>query len=253
MSGHNKWSTIKHKKGAADAKRGKLFSRLAKEITMAARDGGGDPDMNPRLRQAVTSAKAANVPNDNVERAIKKGTGELAGQALEELVYEGYATGGVAVIVTCLSDNRNRTAADIRGVFTKAGASMAGSGAVAWMFHRKSRFVVQGEQADEETLMEVVLEAGADVEDILVSDDTAEIIAPPEAFAEVVTALEEENIEVSESGIVMVPENTVELTSKEEARKVLRFVEALEDCDDVQEVYVNFELADDLMEELAAE
>ena len=173
MSGHSKWSTIKRKKGALDAKRGKIFSRLGREITMAAREGGGDADMNPRLRQAVASAKSANMPNDNVDRAIKKGTGELAGEALEELVYEGYAAGGVAVIVTCLSDNRNRTAADVRNIFTKAGANLAGSGAVSWMFHRKSRFVVQGEQADEETLLDVLLEAGTDVEDLQVTGDTA--------------------------------------------------------------------------------
>ena len=253
MSGHNKWSTIKHKKGAADAKRGKLFSRLAKEITMAARDGGGDPGMNPRLRHAVAAAKAANMPNDNVDRAIKKGTGELAGGALEELVYEGYAPGGVAVIATCLSDNRNRTAADVRNIFTRSGASLAGSGAVSWMFHRKSRFVIEGEHADEEALLDVLLEGGADVEDLQVTDDTAEIFAAPEAFAGVGEVLEAAGIGISESGIVMVPENTVELTSKEEARKVLRFVEALEEYDDVQEVYVNFELADELMEELAGE
>ena len=253
MSGHNKWSSIKHKKGAADAKRGRIFSRLAKEITMAARDGGGDAAMNPRLRQAVVSAKAANMPNDNVDRAIKKGTGELAGQAPEELVYEGYVIAGVAIIVTCLSDNRNRTAADVRNMFTKAGASLAGSGAVAWMFHRKCRFVVEGAKADEEMLTDLLLEAGADVEDIQVSDDTAEIIGAPEAFADVAGVLEAEGIDVSESGIVLVPENTVELTSVSDARRVLRFVETLEDYDDVQEVYVNFEVADDLMEELAAE
>jgi len=253
MSGHNKWSSIKHKKGAADAKRGKIFSRLGKEITMAARDGGGDITMNPRLRSAVAAGKAANMPNDNVERAIKKGTGELEGAVLEELSYEGYAPAGVAIIVNCLSDNRNRTAAEIRNLFTKYNGSLANSGAVSWMFHRKSRFLVEGEAADEEALLELLLDKEIDLEDIQVNDGEAEIIAAPDAFADVVHALEEADITCTESGLTMLPETTVELTDLSAARTVLRFIELIEDAEDVQEVYSNFELTDELMEQLAAE
>lgn len=253
MSGHNKWSSIKHKKGAADAKRGKLFSRVTKEIMMAAREGGGDPELNARLRQAVNSARAVNMPNDNIIRAIKKATGEIAGPAMEEMQYEGYAPGGVAVIVHCLSDNRNRTAAEVRSIFNRGNASMAGNGSVAWMFHRKSRFVVEGENADEEKLMELLLDAGADVEDIQVSNGTAEIIGAPDAFGAVVGALEKAGVPIAESSVAMVPETTVPVTTKEEARKVLRFIEALEDYDDVQVVYSNLDLPDALMEQLAAE
>lgn len=253
MSGHNKWSSIKHKKGAADAKRGKVFSRLAKEITMAARDGGGDIEMNPRLRSAVAAAKAVNTPSDNIDRAIKKGTGELEGGVIEELSYEGYAAGGVAIIVNCLSDNRNRTAAEVRNIFTKNNSSLAGNGAVSWMFHRKARFVIVGEAADEERLMEVLLEAEADVDSIEVTDDTAEILGPPEAFGDVLAVLEAEEIPVSESSLTMVPENSVEVTEAAIARQVLRMIEALEENDDVQEVHTNFEMSESLMEELAAE
>lgn len=253
MSGHNKWSSIKHKKGAADAKRGKLFSRVTKEIMLSAREGGGDVNLNARLRQAVTSARAVNMPNDNIERAIKKATGELGGATLEEIQYEGYAPGGVAVIVHVITDNRNRTAADVRTIFNRANASMAGSGSVAWMFRRKSRFVVEGENANEEKLLEVLLDAGADVEEVQVSDGTAEIIAAPEAFGDVVSALEKSGIAVTESSVAMVPENTVPVATREEAKKVLRFIETLEDYDDVQVVYSNLEVPDAVMEQLAAE
>jgi len=253
MSGHSKWSSIKHKKGAADAKRGKLFSRVTKEIMLSAREGGGDVNLNARLRQAVTSARAVNMPNDNIERAIKKATGELGGAVLEEIQYEGYAPAGVAVIVHVITDNRNRTAADVRTIFNRANASMAGSGSVAWMFHRKSRFVVEGESANEEKLLEILLDAGADVEDVQVSDGTAEIIAAPDAFGDVVNALEKSGIAISESSVAMVPENTVPLATREDARKVLRFIEALEDYDDVQVVYSNLEIPDAVMEQLAAE
>ena len=253
MSGHNKWSSIKHKKGAADAKRGKLFSRVTKEIMMAAREGGGDPELNARLRQVVLAARAANMPNDNIVRAIKKATGEIAGPAMEEIQYEGYAPGGVAVIVHCLTDNRNRTAAEVRNIFTRGNASMAGNGSVAWMFHRKSRFMVEGENANEEKLLELLLDAGADVEDIQVTDGTAEIVGAPEAFTPIVAALEKAGIPIAESSVVMVPENTVPVATKEEARKVLRFIEALEDYDDVQVVYSNLDVPDAVMEQLAAE
>jgi YebC/PmpR family DNA-binding regulatory protein len=251
MSGHNKWSSIKHKKGAADAKRGKMFSRLTKEIMLAAREGGGDPVLNARLRQAVISARAANMPNDNVERAIKKATGALAGTVLEEIQYEGYAPGGVAVIVHCLTDNRNRAAAEVRTIFNRHNASLGGS--VAWMFRRRSRFLVEGEHANEERLLEVLLDAGADVEDVAVADGSAEILAKPDAFGDVVAALEQAGIPVSESSVVLAPETTVPLGSKEEVRKVLRFIEALEDYEDVQVVYSNLEVPDAIMEQLAAD
>lgn len=250
MSGHNKWSSIKHKKGAADAKRGKIFSRVTKEIMMAAREGGGDPELNARLRQAVIAARAANMPNDNIIRAIKKATGEIAGPAMEEIQYEGYAAGGVAVIVHCLTDNRNRTAADVRSLFTRANASMAANGAVSWMFHRKSRFVVEGEHADEEKLMELLLDAGVDVEDISVDDGTAEIIGAPDAFGAIAAALEKAGIPISESSVIMAPENTTAVSTKEDAKKVLRFIEALEDYDDVQVVYSNLEIPDELAAQL---
>lgn len=253
MSGHNKWSSIKHKKGAADAKRGKVFSRLAREMIMAAREGGGDVEMNARLRQAVTAAKNANMPNDNIDRAIRKGTGEIEGGNLEELSYEGYAPGGVAVMVNCLSDNRNRTAADVRSVFTKYNASMAANGSVSWMFNRRARFVVEGPQADEEKLLEILLDAGVDVEDLSAADGAAEIIAPAEAFAGVLAALEAAGIAPSESKLVLVAANTVPVTSVDEVRKVLRFIEALEDCDDVQEVYSNLDAPDAVMDQLAGE
>lgn len=247
MSGHNKWSTIKHKKGAADAKRGKLFSRLAKEITLASRDGGGDPDMNARLRSAVAAAKGANMPNENIDRAIKKGLGELGGNALEELNYEGYAPGGVAVIVQCLSDNRNRTAAEVRNVFNKYNCNFATAGAVSWMFQRKARFVVEGEAANEEALIELLLGNDIDVEEINVEDDNAEIVAAPECFAEILSALEGNGIEVAESSVTMVAENTMEVTDVNTARSVTRFIEALEEDDDVQSVVSNLDLSDEVM------
>jgi len=253
MSGHNKWSSIKHKKGAADAKRGKMFSRLGKEITLAARAGGGAADLNPRLRTAVNAARAVNMPNDNIARAIKKGTGELGGAALEELVYEGYGPGGVAIIVTCLSDNRNRTAANVRSYFTKYNGNLAGNGAVAWMFHRKARLTVEGADADEEKLLEVLLEAGADAEDINVADGLAEIIGPPEAFGEIADALEGAGVPISESGLSLIPENTVMITEVSMVRQIVRMTDAIEEDEDVQEVYSNFDMSDELMAQIAAD
>ena len=253
MSGHNKWSSIKHKKAAADAKRGKIFSRLAKEITLAAKEGGGDPELNPRLRTAISSAKDVNMPNDNIDRAIKKGTGELEGGVLEELSYEGYAPGGVAVLVTALTDNRNRTAASIRTYFTRHNSSLAGSNAVAWQFHRKARFVVEGEAADEERLLELLLEGGAEVEDLTVEDGEAEILAPPEAFGDLAELLENAEVPISQSSVTMIPETTVEVADAASGRQILRLIEELEDDEDVQEVYTNFEMSDELMESLASE
>jgi YebC/PmpR family DNA-binding regulatory protein len=248
MSGHNKWSSIKHKKAAADAKRGKMFSRLAKEITLAAREGGAEEDMNPRLRTAVSAAKAANMPNDNIDRAIRKGTGELGGAVLEELMYEGYAPGGVAIIVSCLSDNRNRTAANVRSYFTKAA-----NGSVSWNFHRKAVFTIEGEDAQEEKLLDVLLTAGADAEDITVDDGVAQITAPPEAFGEVADALTAAEIKISESGIKLVPGSYTLVTDRSIARQVLRMTDAIEEDDDVQEVFTNLDMSDALAEELADE
>lgn len=250
MSGHNKWSSIKHKKGAADAKRGKIFSRLSKEITLAAREGGGDADMNPRLRSAIDSAKNENMPNDNIDRAIKKGTGELAGGALEELVYEGYGPGGVAILITCLSDNRNRTAASMRTYFTRYNSNLAGNGAVAWMFHRKAKFTVVDEHADEDRLLEALLEAGADAESVEVEDGEATILAPPEAFGEVLDALKAANIPVASSSITMIPENASPVNDIGEAKQLTRLIDALEDDDDVQEVFNNADLSDEVMQKL---
>ncbi|NOY82307.1 MAG: YebC/PmpR family DNA-binding transcriptional regulator [Kiritimatiellaeota bacterium] len=253
MSGHNKWSSIKHKKAAADAKRGKIFSTLSKEITLAAREGGGDLELNPRLRTAVAAARAANMPNDNVQRAIKKGTGELGGGALEELSYEGYAPGGVAVLVNCLSDNRNRTAANVRTCFTRHNSNLASTGAVGWLFQRKARFVVDGSDLDEDKLLELLLEGGVDVEDVTTLGDGIEVLAPPEAFAQVAQVLDNAGIAIRESGQTMTPENTIEITDPKTARQVVHLIEALEEDEDVQEVFTNFEMSDELMEQLANE
>lgn len=251
MSGHNKWSSIKHKKGAADAKRGKIFSRISKEIIMAAKEGGGDIDLNARLRSAIAAAKAVNMPNDNVDRAIKKGTGEGDGAVMEVLSYEGYAAGGVAVIVNCLSDNRNRTAADIRAFFNKHNCNMAGAGAVSWKFQRKAKFLIEGEAADEEKLFELLLDGGADVEDISVEDGEAEIIAAANAFGDVLKILEDAKITASESSIALIPENTTMISDITVARQVQKFIEVLEDYDDAQEVYTDMEVTDEVLEQLA--
>lgn len=253
MSGHNKWSSIKHKKGAADAKRGKIFSRVAKEIIMAAKESGGDVTLNVRLRSAIAAAKAANMPNDNIDRAIKKGTGEAGGAVMEVLSYEGYAAGGVAVIVNCLSDNRNRTAADIRSFFNKYNCTMAGTGAVSWKFHRKARFLIEGEDANEEKLFELLLDGGADVEDISVYEDEAEVLAPPEAFGAILNILEKAGITATESSIALIPENTTEIKDAGTARSVQKFIDILEDYDDAQEVFTDMAVSDEVAQELENE
>ena len=250
MSGHNKWSSIKHKKGAADAKRGKIFSRVAKEIIMAAKEGGGDPELNARLRSAVAAAKAANMPNDNIDRAIKKGTGGGDGVQMDVLSYEGYAAGGVAVIINCLSDNRNRTAADIRSFFNKYNCNLASSGSVSWKFHRKARFVVEGEAANEEKLFEILLDGGADVEDISVDDGVAEILGAPDAFSDILEILEKASIPVSESNIALIPENMTTITDVNVARQVQKFIDILEDYDDAQEVFTDMEISDEVAEQM---
>ena len=253
MSGHNKWSSIKHKKAAADSKRGKSFSRFSKELMMATKLGGKDPESNARLRSAIAAAKNGNMPNDTIDRAIKKGAGELGDVIMEELNYEGYAVGGVAVMVDCLSDNRNRTAADIRSIFAKANGNLANSGAVNWMFHRKSKFIIDAAGKDEDSLLELCFDAEIDVDDIAIEEDQGEIIAPPEAFDQLVELFEKETITPIESGLVRIPENEVEVEDISTAKQVLRLLDALEDYDDVQNVYANASIADDILEQLAAD
>jgi YebC/PmpR family DNA-binding regulatory protein len=245
MSGHSKWSTIKHKKGAADKKRGKIFTKLIKEITVAARMGGGDPDANPRLRRALADAKAQNMPKDNFERAIKKGTGELEGVNYEEIVYEGYGPAGVAVLVECLTDNKNRTIADVRYIFNKAGGNVGTDGCVAWMFDKKGLISVDKGAIDEDTLMEAALDAGA--EDIRDEGDVFEVITAPEDFDSVREALEQVPISFQVAEITMLPQNMTKVEGKE-AEQMIRFMEALDDCDDVQKFYTNADIPDEVFD-----
>ncbi len=251
MSGHSKWANIKHQKAAADKKKGKIFSRLGKEIMVAAKMGGGDANANPRLRAALTSARAANMPNVNIERAIKKGLGELGDVVFKEIVYEGYAAGGVAVLVDCLTDNSNRSASEVRLAFDRCNGNMAGSGAVARIFSRQAHFVITGENADEEKLMDVVLDAGA--EDIIVEDEVAEIWGAPDTFEDIAKALSDAGIATDEAEVVRRPEMTTELTDVSIAKQVLRLIDRLEDLDDVQMVTANFEIADSIADQLEEE
>ncbi len=249
MSGHSKWSTIKRKKGANDAKRGKIFTRLIKEITVAARSGGGDPDGNPRLRSAITSAKAENMPKDNIARAIKKGTGEIAGEIYEEILYEGYGPGGVAVLVECMTDNRNRTVADIRHYFSKSTGNLGESGCVAWMFEKRGLIQVEKGNYSEEEIMDLALEAGAD--DVIEEDAEYHILTEPEDFNDVRDSLQQGGVVFSEAAISMIPKNTVEVTEEKPAKSLLKLLESLEDHDDVQNVHSNFDIDDTLMEQLS--
>ena len=249
MSGHSKWSTIKRKKGANDARRGKIFTRLIKEITVAARQGGGDPEGNPRLRSAVASAKAENMPKDNISRAIQKGTGEIAGEVYDEILYEGYGPGGVAVLVECLTDNRNRTVADVRHYFAKNNGNLGESGCVAWMFDKKGLILIDKETISEEELMDLALEAGA--EDVIEEESEFQIITSPEEFEDVREALEEGGLSFIDASISMIPQNTVDVADEKIARSMLRLMESLEDHDDVQNVYANFDIDNDLMEQLS--
>ncbi len=242
MSGHSKWSTIRHKKGAADAKRGKIFTKLIKEITVAARMGGGDPESNPRLRTAVAAAKAENMPKDNIERGIKKGTGELEGVNYEESTYEGYGPGGAAVMVESLTDNKNRAVADIRHIFSKNGGNLGENGCVGWMFDKKGYISVEKSATDEETLMEAALEAGA--EDVREDGDSFEVITAPEDLDAVREAIEDANIPCQEAEVTMLPQTTANLQGKE-AEQMLRLMEALEDCEDVQKVYTNADIPEE--------
>ena len=249
MSGHSKWSSIKHKKAATDAKRGKIFTKLIKEITVSARMGGKDPDANPRLRTAIAAGKAANMPQDNIERAILKGAGELEGVTYDEVTYEGYGPGGVAVLIHVLTDNRNRTVAEIRHLFSKNGGNLGETGVVAWMFEMKGVILIDADRADEDRLMEIALEAGA--EDLTKEDGYFELTSDPESFETVRDTLTEQDIPLSSAEQTMVPQNTVALDA-DKARQILRLMEALEDQDDVQNVYANFDIPDAVMEEVGA-
>jgi len=244
MSGHSKWSTIKHKKGAADAKRGKIFTKLIKEITVAARMGGGDVDANPRLRTAIQAAKSENMPKDNIERAIKKGTGELEGVNYEEMSYEGYGPGGAAVLVESLTDNKNRTVAEVRHIFSKLGGSLGENGCVAWMFDLKGYMAVTRDLVDEDQLMEAALEAGA--EDVREDEGVFEVITAPADFEAVKTALETAKIPFTVAEVTMLPQNTTNLAGKE-AEQMVRLMEMLEDCDDVQKVYTNADIPEEVI------
>lgn len=244
MSGHSKWANIKHKKGAADARRGRIFTRLIKEITMAARMGGGDINANPRLRTAVLAAKTENMPKDNWDRAIKKGTGELEGVNYEEMVYEGYGPGGAAVMVESLTDNKNRTVADIRHIFAKCGGNLGESGCVSYMFDKKGIIEVPRKGIDETVLMETALEAGA--EDIREEEDTFEVITAPQAFEMVKEALDSAAITYKLAEVTMIPKTYSNLSGKE-ADQMLRLMEMLEDCEDVQKMYTNADIPEELM------
>lgn len=245
MSGHSKWSTIKHKKAAKDAKRGKIFTKLIKEITVAARMGGGDVNANPRLRTAVTTARASSMPSDNIERAIKKGTGELEGVTYEEIQYEGYGPGGTAIIAQVLTDNKNRTVSEIRRLFSKHGGNMGESGSVAWMFDKKGLITVEKSQVDEDRLMTIVLDAGA--EDVRDEDEVFEVLTLPEDFNTVKEKLDQEKIAVASAQVTLIPKNTVDVDAKN-VEQILKLTEELEDHDDVQNVSSNFNIPTELLE-----
>jgi len=248
MAGHSKWANIKHRKGAEDAKRGKIFTKLTKEIIVAARMGGGDPNANPRLRAAIQSAKSNNLPKDKVERAIKKGTGELEGVNYEETNYEGYGPGGAAVLVESMTDNKNRAVSEIRHIFSKHGGKLGENGCVDWMFDKKGWIAVKKSDTDEETLMTVALDAGA--EDIREEDqENFEIITPPDAFEDVKAALSEAEIPYENDEVTMLPQSYISLSGKE-AEQMYRLMDALDDNDDVQKVYTNADIPDEVIAEM---
>lgn len=251
MAGHSKWSKVKRFKGALDAKRGRLFSKLSKEITVAARLGGGNSSTNPRLRAAMQAARAQSMPNDNVDRAVKKGTGELGSQLVEEIIYEGYASGGVALIVETATDNKNRTAADIRSIFAKNHGNLAGSGSVSFMFHRKGQITIPVSSAGESRLFEVVAEAGAD--DLTSDGDHHFVTTPPDQLYAVAEALKKASIEPDSQKLTYIPESSVAVEDPATARQILRLCDALEDCDDVLNVHANFEIPDDVLAEAQEE
>jgi YebC/PmpR family DNA-binding regulatory protein len=248
MSGHSKWHNIRIRKQKADLVRGKLFSKLAREITVAAREGGGNPDANPRLRTAIERARDAGMPNDNIQRAIQRGTGAIEGATYETVTYEGYAPGGVAVLVEVLTDNRNRAASEIRSLFTRHGGSLSEAGSVAWMFDRRGLITVERSRASEDDLLLAALEAGAD--DVRTSGDVYEIVTAPERFFAVKQALQTAGISLQSADITLVPKSTVRVEG-EDARRVLRLIEALEDHDDVQRAYANFDIPDEILQQVS--
>jgi YebC/PmpR family DNA-binding regulatory protein len=245
MSGHSKWSTIKHKKAAKDAKRGKIFTKLIKEITVAARMGGGDINANPRLRTAVLTARSNSMPSENIDRAIKKGTGELEGVTYEEIQYEGYGPGGVAIIAQVLTDNKNRTVSEIRRMFTKHGGNMGETGCVGWMFDKKGILTIEKSQVEEDRLMDIALDAGA--EDVRDEGEVFEVVTQPEDFEKVKERLDQEKIAIASGQVSLVPKNTVDVDAKN-VEQVLKLSEELEDHDDVQNVAANFNIPDELMD-----
>jgi YebC/PmpR family DNA-binding regulatory protein len=248
MSGHSKWSTIKRKKGAADAQRSKLWSKLLRFVEVAAREGGGNLDANPTLQSAVQKAKESSVPNDNIQRAIKRGTGELQGQTYEEVSYEGYGPGGVAILVRCLTNNRNRAAQEVRGAFNGGGGKLAEPGAVAWMFEPKGIVIVSADSASEDDVFLAAVDAGA--EDVRASDESIEVVAPPEAYKEVRSALEGQGMVIESDELTQVPKTTIALEGAE-AKRVLHLIDVLEELDDVSEVYANFDIPDEVLAAIA--
>ncbi len=253
MAGHSKWANIKHKKSREDAKRGKLFSKLVKKITVAARNGGDDPEINNDLALAIQKAKDANMPKDNIQRAIKRGTGDLEGVSYEEFVYEGYAPAGVALYMNIMTDNRNRAASEIRHVLSKNGGNLGENGCVSWMFERKGQLIIDRSEVDvdEDEIMMATLEVGA--EDINITEDSIDIITDPSDLKDIRSQLEDDGYKFDSGDVVMLPENEIALEDSSDAKKVLKLIDALEDHDDVQDVYANFDIADEVMTEIEDE
>ena len=246
MAGHSKWANIKHKKAREDAKRGKIFTKIAREIIVAARLGGGDPDHNPRLRRAIQKAKSYNMPKENIERAIKRGTGELEGTSFEEVIYEGYGPGGVAILIEAITDNRNRTVSEIRTIFTKHGGSLGEAGCVAWMFDKKGMITVEG--VDEDRLMEIAIEAGA--EDVREEEGVFQVITAPDELEDVREQLEQKGVTVKEATLTYIPQSTVRVEG-EKAEKLIKLLDALENHDDVQNVYANFDVPEEVLSSIS--
>lgn len=247
MSGHSKWANIKHRKAAVDAKRGKVFTKLIRELTVSARAGGGDPETNPRLRATILTSKGHNMPSNTIDRAIKRGSGELGADELHELSYEGYGPGGTAILVYALTDNKNRTVSEVRKIFSKHGGNLGESGCVAWMFNKRGRIAINKDTVEEDKLMELALEAGA--EDVIDEDNEFAVITEPNIFEDVKSSIEKTGIKHESAEVTMIPQNTVKVDGKE-ANQLLRLMEALEDSDDVQNVYSNFDIPDEIMEAL---
>jgi YebC/PmpR family DNA-binding regulatory protein len=247
MSGHSKWHSIKHKKMAMDARKGKIFTKIIKEIMVAAKTGGPNPETNPRLRLAIEKAKSVNMPNENIQRAIKKGTGEEGGVNYEQVTYEGYGPGGVAIFVEVLTDNKNRSASEIRSIFSRHNGNLAGAGSVSWIFERKGLISVKKENVDEDKLMSIILDAGA--EDMRIEKDTYDVITSPENFEDVKKVIEMNKIPIENAGITYIPKNTVSLEGKE-AEQLLKLLDELEESDDVQNVYANFDISDEILEKI---